>query len=689
MLARAAALLTVAMVATSALAQTTLPLEQTEKSLVAKYGEAQRQRANRGLKQAASFWRKEDGDEKDFQQFAEDNFAGDQTTLDQLFERLQFTFESLDGHLHEIQRDWSRQSDLDLGEIYGFDQIMAGFDPTAHIADDLFANKLAFVVLLNFPLTTLQERLDNGKKWSRREWAEVRLAQRFDTRIPADASQAESQASAQCGQFVATYNIWMHHLLTDDGKRLFPAEMRLLEHWNLRDEIKADYSDKENGLAKQHMILQVMERIVDQSIPTSVVDNPQLDWNPTNNKVSPAEVKDSDHVTVAASGPAPRYAAILKFFQAEKEIDKYSPAAPTFIDRVFGERREMSEKDVRAMLEQVLTSPLVPKVAQVIQKRLGRPLEPFDIWYSGFQPRAEHDESQLDEMTRKKYPNPAAYHADMPRMFEHFGFSKEKAKFLADNIIVDPARGSGHAMPASRRGDYPHLRTRIAKEGMDYKGYNIAVHEMGHNVEQVFSLNNMDYHTLTGVPNNAITEALAFVFQHRDMELLNEVGANATAAANKAVGAQARADANATLSEFWNTFEIAGVALVEIDMWHWMYDHPDASPEQLRDAVVKISKETWNRYYAPALGHKDSLLLGIYAHMVNNPLYLADYPIGHIVAFQIEGQMQKAGKIGPEFERMTSYGNVTPNLWMENATGAPISPDALLKATELALHAID
>ena len=34
----------------------------------------------------------------------------------------------------------------------------AGYDPSAHVNDDFFANKLAFVVLLNFPLTTLDQR---------------------------------------------------------------------------------------------------------------------------------------------------------------------------------------------------------------------------------------------------------------------------------------------------------------------------------------------------------------------------------------------------------------------------------------------------------------------------------------------------------------------------------------------------
>ncbi len=60
---------------------------------------------------------------------------------------------------------------------------------------------------------------------------------------------------------------------------------------------------------------------------------------------------------------------------------------------------------------------------------------------------------------------------------------------------------------------------------MDYKGFNIAVHELGHNVEQTFSLYEVDSTLLQGVPNTAFTEALAFVFQARDLEVLGLPGA--------------------------------------------------------------------------------------------------------------------------------------------------------------------
>jgi hypothetical protein len=578
----------------------------------------------------------------------------------------------------EIARDLRKQSDLDLGPIYPFDEILAGYDPSAHVTDDLFANKLAFTVLLNFPLTTLQQRLTEGEKWSRRQWAETRLAERFAKRIPASVNLEIARAAGQAEQYISEYNIWMRHLVDERGARLFPPKLRLLSHWNLRDEIKADYSDAGSGLSKQRMIAKVMERIVTQTIPAAVVNNPQVDWNPATNEVRPAAEKDSDapapaQGTVAGPEPDTRYAMLLKTFQAARLADPYSPTAPTMIARRFDENRQIPEPRVSKMLEDVLSSPLAPRVAHLIEKRLGRKLEPFDIWYSGFKPRGAYTEAELDVIVQKKYPTAEDYKKDIPNLLEKLGFSKEKARWVAGNIIVDPARGSGHAMGAARRGDQAHLRTRIEKGGMNYKGFNIAVHEMGHNVEQTFSLNAIDHTLLSGVPNTAFTEALAFVFQARDLELL---GLSKPGPQDRALK---------TVNEFWGTFEIAGVALVDMGVWHWMYDHPDATPAQLKEATLQIARDVWNKSFAPILGTRDVTLLAIYSHMINSFLYLPDYPIGHMIAFQIDRQMEKAGSIGPEFERMTTIGNVTPDVWMTRATGAPVGPQALLSATEKAL----
>jgi len=654
------------------------PKLQTE--LIAKYGEAQRTSLQRGLTQVGQFWRDGDGDAATYEDFVRTNFAGDQATLDAMFNRYERLIEQLDGHMHEINREFRQQMDLDLGPVLPFDEAFGGYDPSAHVIDDFFKNKLAFTVVLNFPLTTLDQRLKEGQNWTRRQWAEVRLAQRFDKRVPADVNLGIAQAEAAAGQYVAEYNIWMYHLIDDKGQRLFPAKMRLLSHWNLRDEIKADYADKESGLAKQRTIQQVMERIVTQSIPQVVVNNPAVDWNPFSNEVRPAAATDSDaapaqNVTNAAE-PNTRYALFLKAFQASKRADPYSPTAPTHIARRFDEDREIPEARVTQMLEQVLTSPLVAQTAKLIESRLGRPLEPFDVWYNGFRPGSKFSETELDQMVAKKYPTPEAYQKDIPNLLMKLGFSPERAQHVANNIVVDPARGSGHAMGAEMRAEKAHLRTRVEKTGMNYKGFNIAVHEMGHNVEQTFSLNDVDHTLLKGVPNTAFTEALAFVFQGHDLELLGLPAPDEKSLAEK------------TLSDFWATFEIAGVALVDTAAWHWAYDHPSATPAEMRDAVVQISKDVWNRYYAPVFHKQDVVLLGVYSHMIDSFLYLPDYPIGHLIAFQIEEQMKKAGNIGPEFERMAKMGDVTPDLWMINATGRPVGPEALLDATGHALKQI-
>ncbi len=654
----------------------TFDLSTLTTELVARHGEAERPRIERGLKQVAALWRAEDGD---LAAFVREHYAAGDAARDALFARLEGVFEQIDGHLHEVGREVRRASDVDVGPLLPVDPLLAGFDPTAHLAEDLFRAKVGFVVLLNFPLTTLAERLEQGPKYTRREWAEVRLAMRFGRRVPAEVRQAQTEASAAADLYVSQYNLWMHHLVDDKGQRPFPTGMRLISHWNLRDELKARYADPE-GLPKQRMIVRLMERIVTQEIPAAVIDNPRLDWDPFSNKVSAAPAAEVEADAPArpaeadsAREPDRRYERLQANFRAARLEDPFSPTAPTAIARSFEFGRELPEARVKALLEAVLTSPLVPRVAAEIQRRLGRPLEPADLWYAGFRANSGLPEADLDVKTRAKYPTPEAFARDMPRILRGLGFTGERATWLSEQILVDPSRGAGHALQALRRGDKPHLRTRVGATGMDYKGYNIAVHELGHNVEQVFSLYSVDHTLLAGVPGNAFTEALAFVFQARDLELLGLARPDAASERER------------VLSDFWQTFEIAGVALVDVAAWHWMYEHPEATPAELREAVVTIARETWDRYYAPVLGGRGTPLLGIYSHMISYPLYLADYPLGHLIAFQIEEHLRGATSLGAEFERMASQGAITPDQWMIGATGAPISAEPLLRAAAGAL----
>jgi hypothetical protein len=658
-----------------------LAAQQIEAELVAEHGEGIQPGLRQGLDQVLSFWRPEDGDAATFQDFVRTHFAADPAHRDAMFQRLEATFEQLGGLMLEAVRQLRMHTDVERGEILPFDLLLSAYNPAAHLNADLFANRVAFVVLLNFPLTTLEQRLVGADEWSRRDWAEARLAQRFSRRVPAEVSQASSRAGADADAYISGYYIWMHHLVDDRGRRLFPAGMRLISHWNLRDEIKASYP-RSDALERQRMIQRVMERIVTQTIPAAVIDDPRVDWNPFSNEVKPAAVTDYDPARFPTLATPPvddrepdvRYQKLLANFHAARMADPYSPSAPSAIARAFDEGREIPELRVREIFEAVLTSSVVARTASLIEERLGRSLEPFDIWYDGFKARGAYDQAELDRIVAQRYPDADAFHDDIPRMLEALDFAPETARWLAAHIEVHPSRGAGHAYGTGLRGDPVFLRTRVEEGGMDYKGFNIAVHELGHNVEQLLSLNQVDHTLLAGVPNTAFTEALAFVFQARDLELLGLDQQDT------------EAETLNVLDTFWNTFEIAGVSLVDVDVWHWMYQNPDATPAQLREATVGIARDVWNRYYAPVFGQRDSPLLGIYSHMISYPLYLVDYPLGHMIAFQIKQQMERAGTVGPEFVRMAVAGNVVPDLWMVQATGAPVGAEALVAATEAALE---
>jgi len=207
---------------------------------------------------------------------------------------------------------------------------------------------------------------------------------------------------------------------------------------------------------------------------------------------------------------------------------------------------------------------------------------------------------------------------------------------------------------------------------MDYKGYNIAVHEFGHNVEQTISMYDVDNYMMSGVPNTAFTEALAFLFQSRDLFLLDINQENR------------EADQMRALDESWSLMEIMGVSMVEMKLWKWLYENPGATAAYLKDATLRISSEVWNKYFAPVFGVKDSPILAIYSHMVEIPLYLPNYAYGQIIENQIEGYIRNR-KFSDEVDRIFKQGRLTPQQWMTGATGEKISVQPIIDALNKAL----
>lgn len=642
-------------------------IQATMDSILAKAPDADTALLNKGVRNAAGFWKKEDGTAEEFQTYCINHFMTTPESKAKLFTTIQRNLETINGHFNLISLNLKKPVQ-EVGEDYTpIDEDFGAMDPYAHFADDLFQSKIAFSVLLNFPFFNLQEKKTLGKNWNRQDWAYARMGDLFTSRIPAERNQQLSTELAGTENYISNYNIWMNTLRTEDNRQLFKDSIALITHWGLRDELKADYADKKDGLEKQQLIYQVMKRIIDQSIPESIINNAKSTWQPISNKVDGAEDK---------AEPNTRYQHLFANYQAMKALDPYCKSYPTALARAFDRDMEVSASDIERIFTSLVGSPEVAEVAKLIKKRLGRDLQPFDIWYDGFKSRSSIPEQEMTDKTRKLYPTTLAFEKGMPVILNKLGFGPEDAKEISALVTVDNSRGSGHAWGSQMRGDKAHLRTRLQPGGMEYKGYNIALHEFGHNVEQTITMNRVDNYIMNGIPSTAFTEALAFVFQKRDLEVLGYKNADP----NK--------QALQTLDIFWGCYEIMGVSLVEIRTWKWLYENPKATAEDLKAVIIKNAKEIWNQYYAPHLGEKDSPILAIYSHMIEYPLYLSNYPYGHIVEFQLEKHFGNTLP-GKEIQRIYPVGRVCPDFWMQHAVGEPVSVNPMLEATRAAVVAVN
>lgn len=641
-------------------------IENTIANLTSNHSSEHQHRISKGVRQAASLWRDSDGTEKEFETFCLEHFIGNQQELDMVFDRLAHYFEHLYGYMNRITLELNRQIHEDRGPIHRIDQLFGAYSPSAHLQNDFYNNKIAFIAALNFPYYNLEEKNNLGSEWDARQWGFARLGDYFTARVPPVLMQELNQVYSDSRIYISEYNIFAGRLLNDQGETLFPEDMKLLAHWNIRDEIRSNYG-QQGGREKKEILYQVMLRIINQDIPEMVINNPGYQWNPYSNEV----FQNGQKIESEPEGTV-RYEHLLSNFQALRKTDPYYPGMDTYIKRRFDGSMEIPQDKVEALFREYAASPLLRDLGTLISERLGRDLRPFDLWYDGFKGRSGISEEQLDAITKGRYPDAEAFNEDLPRFLTELGFDEDMSAFIAAQIDVDAARGSGHAWRTSMRGKPSHLRTRIGHDGMDYKGYNIAIHEYGHNVEQTISTHFVDNYFVNGIPNTAFTEALAFMFQRRDLELLGIDHQDPMK------------EQMEVLDVFWDNYEMMGVSLVDMEVWKWMYDNPDANAEQLKQAVIRIAKDIWNEYFADVFGERDIPLLAIYSHMIQSPLYLSNYPYGRLIMFQLEDHISDKDFAG-EVLRIFSLGQLTPRHWMQQATGQQISNKPLFDAVETAL----
>ena len=321
---------------------------------------------------------------------------------------------------------------------------------------------------------------------------------------------------------------------------------------------------------------------------------------------------------------------LLQAFQAARQLDPCSPLAPTQISRSLDQDLRLPEARVRDLLEAVCGSPLAARTAGLIRARLGRPMEPGDLGYGGFRPAGP----ELDARVRQRYPTAGALARDLPRLLSALGFPPPQPA----------ARPSGPG-------------------AMDGQGLRLALLETGRAQARRLALQ-APYPMLAGEPAPVFDEALAQVFLARAGEILG------------------LPLAQAALDGFWSAYAGAGEALVDLAVWHWLYEHPGAAAADLEAAVDASAREVWNRFYAPVFGRRDCPVLGACGPLPGSRL---DRPLGLLIAFQLQRGLGRAGQLGGSFDRWARLGRLTSDLWMVRATGSPLGTEAVQEAAGAAL----
>ncbi len=642
-------------------------VESVIRDLLVENGPEDAERITRGINQVANLWLSENGTEADFTTFCMKQFLPSGPDLDTAFMSIERQFEVIRGHSREISLALDYPVVTMVRPVSELDRLFAKSAPST----DYYKSELALAIALNFPYYSSAEKEQLGAEWSRVEWARVRIGDMFEYRSDPDKEPEPIELPDDLRDYTSLYILSMDHMLSPDMEILFPVGTRLNSHNGLRDEIKGLYS-RDQPLERQELISSIVMHIIYQTIPQCMIGETDFYWEPEANRVF---IREGDQYIETDFTPEAdrRYQVLHHSMISKMRKDVMYPEGSSYLTRTF-ENRQLSEEKIIALLESVVASPEKAVVARMIEERLGRKIEPFDIWYSGFQSHANMSMDELDAIIRKKYPTPMAFQEDIPQILRRIGFPDSQADFIGEHVVVDPVPSGGHANGPQMKGAKAHLRTRFEPYGLNYKGYRIGMHEIGHTIEQNVSMYMSDFYFLKGIPSSPFTEAMADLIAYRDMAGLGVSPSYS----------QEERELNA-ISTFWFVCEMGAEALHEIKVWHWLYDHPDATVDELKKATLNLAREIWNDYFAEIFGVEDIPIFAIYNHFISGALYLHSYPLGNIVLMQLEEYFE-GRDFAAEMIRMCTIGNLTPDLWMIQATGKPLSSEPLLNSLRKALE---
>jgi hypothetical protein len=280
----------------------------------------------------------------------------------------------------------------------------------------------------------------------------------------------------------------------------------------------------------------------------------------------------------------------------------------------------------------------------------------------------------LDSLTKSKYPTPLALQKDLPSILLKMGFPESEANYIGTHAIVRPVLAGGYSDQPAMRNDTALMTTVFNPEGLDFKAYRIAMHELGHVVCGVYTTKESDNFLLADVPTSGITEGIAEMLAFKNIEGLD-----------LKQGSIEEQKQLLALASVWYLVDLGGQALTDIETWKWMYKHQNATPEELQAAVLNISAEIWNTYYSSVFGGiKDQHILSIYNHFITGSLYLYNYFLGDIIMFQLYDAYMP-DNLAYGLKKACSEGQTLPEFWMKHAVGEPISIVPLMKTAKEAI----
>jgi len=534
------------------------------------------------------------------------------------------------------------------------DELLGAFAPGTHLQEDYRTFNLAALAQLNFGTDDLTPPA------TRESWAARRLSSLGRTVIPADLQAEAAKRGTEVDSFVNGFNLHLDRIEYGDASIKFPKDTVRISHWGLRD-FMTGLNGQPGALPKQRAIRDLMRRVVDGEVPGEIIGNSKTVWRQRDNTVL-----ENGKVRKATPIGALRWGKFKLVYDAQRAIDPHTRFG-NIIDNKFKLEREIAEENIVGMLTEVLKAPVAGRVARFVVRQLGRPIEAHDIYFKRFQTGVKKAPLGFD--IRKRYPDAPALTTAIPGILEGLGFKKDRARWIGSKIRVDNSRSAGHAWGPSTMHDQQLLRVRVDKGGINEEEFSTYMHELGHCVEGVLTGYEMDYKCLWGVPNTAFTEGFAFTFQDQ---------------ADFVLGRKPQHDPDVTvLQRFWEAFEIAGPALTEIRFFHWLYQHPKATAAEMHRAIRRIGDEVWTEFHARIFGAEGYGLMSVYSHMLWCSFYLADYPMGYIIAYQVRKYL-RGKNLGREMQRMCSLGCIYPEQWMRAAVGQSISVNPLLDDTAAA-----